>query len=216
MSNSQTLKDKLTKVTDINTANKIIGYVDDIVKNHDIDIEMFCSDLIETVEKTNISSLYNPLAYFKKVAESMAISNPEKYKKSFITLNAQPLRNALDINGFTGSEYHFLALIKIEEHIVKQSNIVAASNIMASLNKQLIRYCGENNLKTYKDFIETLLKSPVAKKCNIPVRELILDAKRECEEFDKALDELNNIAFEKTNIEDLEIEAFNYVNNRRL
>lgn len=174
----------------------LVGYVDKEFINEfvmfterkindkgNIDEDKFLKLFVEKCETaTNVKS---PLGWAKAVVKIMFVDEVEKFVRSDTDMKANivPLMNEFRSRGYCGEKYEPLVIEEIANRMLDQH--IKEDDLVKTI-KSILDYIETNNKdKTYRQFIDLLMKSKIAKKVNLCLAPMEDKAKRTIEELTK-------------------------------
>lgn len=135
----------------------------------------------------------NPSAYLTIVLRKIYLADYKKVPLSInrIELDYDAWKKRWDDKGFSGKTVTHILIIEIYENMVNEFPVTLDE--IRELDKSITDYCVKKELYDYAHILRFIRKSKVYKKCNVPLRELIKDAKEGAEliEFFAKRDEQN-------------------------
>lgn len=175
-SNSQEsqLKTKIRDICSSETANRTITYIDDLVRNFNLDYEKIAVELLSAINRTE--TIQSPYAFITSIAYKCALERRGEFERKKIKICFLDLHTEMEEIGMTGELWEKLLIDLMEEHCVNEFNISLEE--MINTNRAMIIYCKNKGIKTFREYAELMTKSKVFKKCNIPVPFLIDKAKK--------------------------------------
>ena len=190
MDNNQTNSQETlltTKIREISgndeTTKELVGYVKDTCERRSLDFykvaEELYSAIIRTPEIRNIS------AYVKGVVNKLATDKKAFFEKKWKYPCFNTLHRAFKEANITGEIWEMFLIDSVEEHCLNEFNIKVEDLVWT--NRAIVTYCINNELRTYKDFLNLLLKSKVAQSCNIPMVVLEKQAKENAVKYESLI-----------------------------
>ena len=149
----------------------------------------------------------NPSAYLTIVLRKIYLADYKKVPLSInrIELDSDAWKKRWDDKGFSGKTVTHILIIRIYENMVNEFPVTLDE--IRELDKSVTDYCVKKELHDYAHILKFIRKSKVYKKCNVPLRELIKDAKETTEliDFFAKRDEQNEEFDPTFSIEDIEL-----------
>lgn len=126
----------------------------------------------------------NPSAYLTIVLRKIYLADYKKVPLSInrIELDYDAWKKRWDDKGFSGKTVTHILIIRIYENMVNEFPVTLDE--IRELDKNITDYCVMKELHDYAHILKFIRKSKVYKKCNVPLRELIKDAKKAAELID--------------------------------
>lgn len=179
----------------------IVSLVENTCAERSFDVERVSDELariiIETPDIRSMSS------FARAVLSRLDVS---KFKKDAKNIDFLGLHLSFKRNGFVGELWEKFLIDYIEQMCVENYGISAESLIWT--NREIMKYCIKNELRTLAYFKGLLLRSQLLKNRDVPVKELTIKAKKEAEECDKIWHELKEEGEEDLYGEDKNYRAF--------
>ena len=185
-SNSQEslLKDRIRNLTDSYTYNDIVKYLDKLVSDNSINYEKLAEEILNSLNRSR--EVRNYYSYITTIAHNLVIKRYDEFKKEWKSCNFLSLHNAFKEIGMSGDDVDLLTIDFVEEHCLNEFPIELED--MIDTNREIVKYCLKQGVKTYKEFLDLLLKSKLLKRCNVPLEELQSRAKERNDEWNKMLE----------------------------
>lgn len=126
----------------------------------------------------------NPSAYLTIVLRKIYLADYKKVPLSInrIVFDYDAWKKRWDDKGFSGKIVTHILIIRIYENMVNEFPVTLDE--IRELDKSVTDYCVKKELHDYAHILRFIRKSKVYKKCNVPLRELIKDAKESAELID--------------------------------
>lgn len=148
----------------------------------------------------------NPSAYLTIVLRKIYLADYKKVPLSInrIVFDYDAWKKRWDDKGFSGKTVTHILIIRIYENMVNEFPVTLDE--IRELDKSVTDYCVKKELHDYAHILRFIRKSKVYKKCNVPLRELIKDAKKAANliDFFAKRDEQNEEFDPTFSIEDIE------------
>ena len=149
----------------------------------------------------------NPSAYLTIVLRKIYLADYKKVPLSInrIVFDYDAWKKRWDDKGFSGKTVTHILIIGIYENMVNEFPVTLDE--IRELDNSVTDYCVKKELHDYAHILRFIRKSKVYKKCNVPLRELIKDAKETTEliDFFAKRDEQNEEFDPTFSIEDIEL-----------
>lgn len=192
MYNTQPNKqDNLTvKLLEYTHNNEITISIVDSVKEkcskYSLCYQKVSDEIIRSLEKAK--DIRSVSSYVSGIVTKIITNNPAPFKKSLKVPCFMTLHKAFKAADITGETWELFLIDSIEEHCVNEFNV--SFEEMTWTNRAIVEYCKTKNKKTYKDFINFLLKSKLLEKCNVPIVVLEKQARESGNTYDTIMKEL--------------------------
>lgn len=188
---STTTEDLLTttiksRTNNMSVVNEVVEFVRKSCEERSLDYTKVSDELIRSIQAT--AEIRSIAAYVRAVVNKLDYL---KFKKVNPKITVWTFHLALVKNGFEGETWELNYLYELEERCLEA---IGADNVnmLMQTNHAIFKYCVANNKKTYKDFADFLLRSKLIKMKSINVKELKEKSKKEIEEWDKLIDDIEN------------------------
>ena len=126
----------------------------------------------------------NPSAYLNIILRRIYLADYKEVPLSInrIELDSDAWKKRWDDKGFSGKTVTHILIMRIYENMVNEFPVTLDE--IRELDKSITDYCVMKELHDYAHILRFIRKSKVYKKCNVPLRQLIKDAKETTELID--------------------------------
>lgn len=126
----------------------------------------------------------NPSAYLNIILRKIYLTDYKVVPLSInrIEFDCDAWKRRWDDKGFSGKTVTHILIIRIYENMVNEFPVTLDE--IRELDKSITDYCVKKDLHDYAHILRFIRKSKVYKKCNVPLRQLIKDAKEAAELID--------------------------------
>lgn len=180
----------LSKILEKVTSDKSIEKsIEEILDKYGASEQKFSIYFEDKLSKVDLTKITNLKAYIEKMTLDI-ISNND-CKKTKVVVDYHPLINEFHKLGFTGTKEELWLIQLIEDHCINEFQV--SPNDLCNVNHAAIEFCKQKNILTYDYYITLLLGCRTLKKCNIPLEHLRDLAKKESEELERILNDIENV-----------------------
>ena len=126
----------------------------------------------------------NPSAYLTIVLRKIYLTDYKEVPLSVnrIEFDYDSWKKKWDDKGFSGQAIEHILIISIYEFMTNEFPVTVDE--IRELDNSVTEYCVEKGFLRYSDILKFVRKSKVYKRCNVPLRQLIKDAKETIELWD--------------------------------
>lgn len=149
-------------------------YLNNLISKEKLDKTRFL-DRIQS-EFNKVENVRDPIAFLKFTINKIVLADYKEVPLSInrIEFDYDAWKKKWDDKGFSGDDIDYVLIIRIYEHMVNEFPVTLDE--IRELDRKVTDYCVENNLVTYSDILNSILRTKTFKKCNVPVDTLRKDA----------------------------------------
>ena len=150
-------------------------FLNNLILKEKLDKTRFLERIQKEFNLTN--KVRDPIAFLKFIVRKIGVTDYKLTPLSInrIELDSDAWKKRWDDKGFSGKTVTHILIIGIYENMVNEFPVTLDE--IRELDKSITDYCVKKELHDYAHILRFIRKSKVYKKCNVPLRELIKDAK---------------------------------------